>query len=146
MTFSTPEALKNGNAVIAAKDADGNILWSWHIWVCKDYDPVAKAQTYYNNAGVMMDRNLGATSATPGNIASVGFLYQWGRKDPFLAGHEIAYPYSGSATRETAASTLAWPSPVASNASAGTIGYATAHPTTFIKVGDKWTGIIPAAT
>ena len=137
VTFSTPEALKNGNAVIAAKDADGNILWSWHIWVCKDYDPVATAQTYYNNAGVMMDRNLGATSATPGDIAAVGLLYQWGRKDPFLAGHQIAYPYSGSERRETAASTLAWPSPVASNASAGTIGYATAHPTTFITVGDN---------
>ena len=132
VTFTTPELLKNGNAVIAARDAGGNILWSWHIWVCKDYDPVATAHTYYNDAGVLMDRNLGATSATPGDIAAVGLLYQWGRKDPFLAGHEIAYPYSGTATRETAASTLAWPSPVASNASTGTIGYAIAHPTTFI--------------
>ena len=137
VTFTTPEVLKNGNAVVAAKDADGNILWSWHIWVCKDYDPVASAQEYFRNAGVMMDRNLGAISATPGDIGAVGLLYQWGRKDPFLAGHEIAYPYSSTATRETAASTLAWPSPVGSNSSIGTIGYAIAHPTTFITVGDN---------
>lgn len=32
----------------------------------------------------MMDRNLGATSATPGDDGSYGLLYQWGRKDPFL--------------------------------------------------------------
>jgi uncharacterized protein (TIGR02145 family) len=32
----------------------------------------------------MMDRNLGATSVTPGNVTSLGLLYQWGRKDPFL--------------------------------------------------------------
>ncbi len=30
--FETPATLKNGNAVIAVKDADDNILWSWHIW------------------------------------------------------------------------------------------------------------------
>lgn len=25
--------IQQGNAVIAIKDADGNVLWSWHIWV-----------------------------------------------------------------------------------------------------------------
>ena len=30
-----------------------------------------------------MDRNLGATSATPGDAGALGLLYQWGRKDPF---------------------------------------------------------------
>ena len=34
ITFSTPDELKDGNAVIAAKDMRGNILCSWHIWVC----------------------------------------------------------------------------------------------------------------
>ena len=125
INLSTPSTLKNGNAVIAAKDAYGTILWSWHIWVCKDYDPAASAQTYYNNAGVMMDRNLGATSATPGDVGALGLLYQWGRKDPFLG--------SSSISSETkAASTLSWPSPVSSSSSNGTIAYATGHPTTFI--------------
>ena len=73
--FSTPATFKNGNAVIAAKDADGTILWSWHIWCASEG---WKEQVYKNNAGKMMDRNLGATSATAG-----GLFYQWGRKDPF---------------------------------------------------------------
>ncbi len=131
ITYSTPSTLKNGNAVIAAKDASGNILWSWHIWVCKDYDPIASAQEYYNNAGTMMDRNLGATSATPGEVQALGLLYQWGRKDPFLGGCQISYSSEINLTQ--AASTLSTcPSPVSSNSSTGTIAYAVKNPTTFI--------------
>lgn len=123
--FETPSTLKNGNAVIAVEDASGNILWSWHIWVCKDYNPATSAQTYANNAGTMMDRNLGATSATPGNAGALGLLYQWGRKDPFLGGCSIS-------SDSQAASTLSWPYNVSSNSSNGTIDYAVKHPTTFI--------------
>lgn len=110
-----------GNAVIAAKDASGNILWSWHIWLTDQ--PVD--QIYNNNAGTMMDRNLGATSATPGDVHALGLLYQWGRKDPFLSGQSIS-------SNTKAASTATWPAPVLSNPSNGTIAYAIAHPTTFI--------------
>ena len=130
ITFSTPSTLKNGNAVIAAKDASGKILWSWHIWVCSGYNPVATAQTYYNNAGTMMDRNLGATSATPGDVGALGLLYQWGRKDPFLGSSSIS-----SSTQ--ANSTLSWPSPVSSDSSNGKVAYAVAHPTTFIRKNSK---------
>ena len=38
----------------------------------------------------MMDRNLGATSATPGSVGALGLLYQWGRKDPFLGSSSIS--------------------------------------------------------
>ncbi len=83
--FSTPATFRNGNALIAAKDAEGTILWSWHIWCSAE---LWKEQTYYNNAGTMMDRNLGATSASvPASAddgSSCGLIYQWGRKDPFL--------------------------------------------------------------
>ena len=123
--FKTPAALKNGNAVIAAKDASGNILWSWHVWVCEGWDPEKTAQTYYNNVGTMMDRNLGATSATPGEVESFGLLYQWGRKDPFLGSCDVS-------ARVEAASTLQWPEPVYSDPETGTIAYAIAHPTTYI--------------
>ena len=85
--FSTPETFANGNAVIAAKDSEGNILWSWHIWCSKEG---WKEQVYLNNAGTMMDRNLGATSATPGDVGALGLLYQWGRKDPFLGSSSIS--------------------------------------------------------
>jgi len=128
--FSTPTTLANGNAVIAVKDASANILWSWHIWVCKDFDPKATAQVYNNNAGTMMDRNLGATSANPGYVHALGLLYQWGRKDPFLCGQSIS-------SSTVAASTSSWPSTVPSDANHGTIAYAVAHPTTFISYNNK---------
>ena len=79
--FSTPENFRDGNALIAAKNSKGTILWSWHIWCAEEG---WKEQVYYNNAGTMMDRNLGATSAIPNAEGSLGLMYQWGRKDPFM--------------------------------------------------------------
>ena len=84
VVFSTPETLKPGNAVIAAKDAGGVILWSWHIWV-----PATEIVTadYGIYPAPMMDRNLGALVAATADAAapveSFGLTYQWGRKDPF---------------------------------------------------------------
>lgn len=98
--FSTPKAFKEGNAVIAAKNSKGVILWSWHIWLT---DKPAD-QVYYNNAGTMMDRNLGATSATPGDVGALGLLYQWGRKDPFLGSSSISDNVEPK-------STVTWPEP-----------------------------------
>ena len=72
-----------GNALVALKDKDGQILWSWHIWVV---DTLAD-QTYTNCEGqpTFMDRNLGATSADPtDNMNTAGLYYQYGRKDPFV--------------------------------------------------------------
>ena len=127
ITFTTPSYYREGNALIAAKDVYGTILWSWHIWLT---DQPAE-QVYYNNAGTMMDRNLGATSASIGDPLSNGLLYQWGRKDPFL----------GSATiddyRTDAESTITLPSSVKSDSYHGTIDYATSHPATFIIKGSN---------
>ena len=85
--FSTPENFRDGNAVIAAKNSKGTILWSWHIWCAEEG---WEEQVYYNDAGTMMDRNLGATSATPGEVESLGLMYQWGRKDPFMGSSSIS--------------------------------------------------------
>ena len=121
VTFQTADTFKEGNAVIAAKDALGNILWSWHIWLTDQ----PKEQVYNKNAGTMMDRNLGATRATPGDVRALGLLYQWGRKDPFLGSSSIS-------SNTIAESTIDWPSAVSSDPITGTIAYATANPTTFI--------------
>lgn len=75
--FSTGEI--QGNAVISVHDAEGEILWSWHIWVSDE--PV---KTSKGNGLEWMDRNLGALNNDPEDIANRGMLYQWGRKDPFL--------------------------------------------------------------
>lgn len=122
LTFKVPAEDKKGNASIAVKDASGTILWSWHLW----FTDTPAEQQYANNAGIMMDRNLGATSATPGEVGALGLLYQWGRKDPFLSSSIIA------GTWETAKSTITWPESVASSRSTGTIDYAIKHPTTYI--------------
>ena len=78
----------------------------------------------------MMDRNLGATSATPGDVGALGLLYQWGRKDPFLGSSSIS-------SNTLAESNIIWPSPVKSTSSTGTIAYATVNPTTFITSNDS---------
>ena len=127
IVFQTADAFKEGNAVIAAKDAKGNILWSWHIW----FTDQPQGQVYFNDAGTMMDRNLGATSATPGDVGALGLLYQWGRKDPFLGSSSISSDIE-------AKSTITWPSAVESNSSTGTIEFATAHPKTFITSYGDW--------
>ena len=84
----TPATLHPGNALVAAKDASGKILWSWHIWI--PATPIVTA----NFGGIMgvdlMDRNLGALVAAEAGDAEVsptsyGMMYQWGRKDPFTA-------------------------------------------------------------
>lgn len=96
--FSTPETFANGNAVIAVRNSKGTILWSWHIWCSEEG---WQGHVYNNNAGIMMDRNLGATSATPGNVGTLGLLYQWGRKDPFLGSSSLG-------SKDKAVSTGTW--------------------------------------
>ena len=86
VTFSTPETLKAGNALIAVKDAEGTILWSWHIWIPASEIAIQDG-TALCGAAAIMDRNLGALTATSmtgdPDPLSIGLNFQWGRKDPF---------------------------------------------------------------
>ena len=111
--FKTLSPFREGNAVIAAKDSSGAILWSWHIWMTDE----PQEQVYAENAGTMMDRNLGATSATPGDVAAFGLFYQWGRKDPFLG---------------LVASTISWPKAYEPSFRGNIIVYSVQHPATYI--------------
>lgn len=124
--FSTPEAFANGNASIAVRNSKGVILWSWHIW---STEQGWTDQVYANNAGTMMDRNLGATSATPGDVGALGLLYQWGRKDPFMGAGSIS-------ENRFAASTGEWKSVSGSQ----TIDYAEENPMIFIMEYEWCTG------
>ena len=89
---------KQGNAVIAVKNASGTIIWSWHIWrtnsVPKSFSLAEiKDGLDFSVTGMeIMDRNLGALSATMGDNLSTGLLYQWGRKDPFPAYAGLTVP------------------------------------------------------
>ena len=84
ITIAVPDPVHPGNAVIAAKDADGTILWSWHIWV-----PETKVETgtYGLHVNEFMDRYLGAlvvADEAGAHVHSFGLMYQWGRKDPIV--------------------------------------------------------------
>ena len=81
-----------GNVKIGVKDKDGNILWSWHIWVTDT--PINQN---YLNGHVAMDRNLGAVISSvdewygqswpDGKVYAEyawGLYYQFGRKDPMF--------------------------------------------------------------
>lgn len=80
----------SGNALIAAYNEANEILWSWHIWVTpyagiindnQDNVRVGTRQSYNNQE--WMDRNLGAANTLTPAVPEL--MYQWGRKDPFLA-------------------------------------------------------------
>ena len=86
--FETNVDAEYGNALIAVRDANGTILWSWHIWLC-NFDPDQTSHKY-ESGNTLMDRNLGATFATFNSTeekrCASGTLYQWGRKDPMTQG------------------------------------------------------------
>lgn len=105
-----------GNALVCAKDAEGTILWSWHIWVSAEdatansmeytYTPAeGESQTFY-----FMDRNLGALTSELGSADVNGCFYQWGRKDPFPGPtYERTYKTIYDAKGEVVAITSATP-------------------------------------
>ena len=80
-----PATLTPGNALIAAKDVNDKIIWSWHIWV-----PASAITTNQYALAItpLMDRNLGAlvpatAASSVVDVQSLGLAYEWGRKDPF---------------------------------------------------------------
>ncbi len=90
--FKTPDTLMPGNALIAARDATDNIIWSWHIWI-----PASAIQTFTEEDFIgtpIMDRNLGAlspaTTSAAATVETFGMYYQWGRKDPFPGSVAVA--------------------------------------------------------
>ncbi|MBR4994902.1 MAG: hypothetical protein IKY82_02445 [Alistipes sp.] len=85
------------NAVVAALDADGVVIWSWHLWSTgSDVESTAIA----TSVGEFMDRNLGAYHNSNGSMLqddvyrSYGLYYQWGRKDPFC--RPVDYKFSAN--------------------------------------------------
>lgn len=103
-----------GNALVAVRDTEENILWSWHIWVTDQ----PQEQVYVNDRGTftMLDRNIGATRNDRGTgeewRESSGTFYQWGRKDPFYR-----YGYSSPHTRLSIEESIALPTTVAAGSS-----------------------------
>ena len=84
---SDASRVEDTNAVIAAYNASGNIVWSWHLWITNE-NPLL-ATDIYSNGKTFMRQNLGAFTNSNGALDvqkihdSYGMYYQWGRKDPF---------------------------------------------------------------
>lgn len=80
----TKENIEQGNAVIAVKDENGKIMWSWHIWVTNKnvYETQAVTASYQGTTQtfMFMPFPLGWNDST---TAPTCTFYQWGRKDPF---------------------------------------------------------------
>lgn len=124
---------KKGNAVIAARDKSGTILWSWHIWMTDEPE-----DQKYQGGVTMMDRNLGAVSAKPNDVGSFGLFYQWGRKDPFLGSsstigiikeEDRIFPRALSCPNDIWEDTE-------SDEYHGTVSFAVENPTCFIRYND----------
>lgn len=131
VVFSTADVYKAGNALVAVRDDDGVILWSWHIWMV-DYNPDNDYDLYSGHADMpVMDRNLGAISDIPGDVGALGLLYEWGRKDPFLNSGDIG-------SDDEAAATVGFPSSVPCSEETGTIEYAVRNPMTYIYWGSNY--------
>lgn len=128
-------ALPEGNALVGAYDAAGNLLWSWHIWVT-DYDPEADALTYSNGATVM-SRNLGAlnnaNSTQEEILASYGMYYQWGRKEPFIGPGTYNAAKGVNAAMYNGGGSRVYMTETESSVQTGTAQYALQNPLSFIK-------------
>ena len=104
--------IRQGNAIIAIKDAGDNVLWSWHIWVTdEDINNAIEITNFQGKKYKLMSVNLGWCDGSTTNYAErsckVKFTaggesqtitvkqasnsittggnctyYQWGRKDP----------------------------------------------------------------
>jgi hypothetical protein len=83
LTVGKDATEQQGNALVAAKDADGNIVWSWHIWVTKETFADATLTTVATG-----DHTYKVTPVNLGWVPTSGKqgyapFYQWGRKDAF---------------------------------------------------------------
>ena len=82
--FVTAETFREGNAVIAAKDADGNMLWCWHIWMTDPPKTVGVLVQGRDHSNTVMDRNVGATGARLSECNTFGLHYYYRSNHPFI--------------------------------------------------------------
>lgn len=134
LTFDIPaDYIRQGNAIVGVRDKNGEIMWSWHLWIT-DYVVGSGLQPVEANGktGYLYPENLGrvyggdhtefksavakvritqknvpdgmepltaeftVTQSGDDIITNDGYtFYQWGRKDPMVAGVESYYNATG---------------------------------------------------
>lgn len=110
-----------GNGAVAIYDAEGNMLWSYHIWRPKD-DPT-QVLRFASMGALVMPMPLGATEIwdgqpviskkNPNYAATAGLYYQWGRKDPL--GHPDLKTNGLITTRRPGGAVIDWAADTTSN-------------------------------
>lgn len=100
------DRIADGNVVIALKNGNGTIEWSWHLWcntqswwegmLNTDWGEL-KTQTYPDGK-LWADRNLGASTATSVFAEGLGLYYQYGNKNPIINGRN---DFGGTSTAAT---------------------------------------------
>ncbi|MGN1226555.1 MAG: hypothetical protein ACI4TL_04880 [Candidatus Cryptobacteroides sp.] len=121
---------ESGNALIAARGEDSEIIWSWHIWFPKEEPKDVLLKSGYT----MLNMNLGALAAdfsSEDDVDPYGLLYQWGRKDPFPSSPErtgdlntVGYTVYGPDGKAVSISNSPW-----TDTENNTLAYSIAHPT-----------------
>ena len=83
MIYFKRDIQKTGNAVITLRNREGQVIYSWHIWVVGETVGTNTFNSLTDGVApsVFMDRNIGATTKT--GATATGLHYQYGRKDPF---------------------------------------------------------------
>lgn len=120
MEITFPKGNYSGNIVIGLKKkGGGNCLWSWHFWINPEGTVVQDVTL--PDGTVVMDRNLGATTTTAGEVGNLGLQYQWGRKDAFLGSSSVSTTTQRNPTTGSFAN---------SAANAGTLLLSVYNPTT----------------
>lgn len=125
-----------GNALIGGYDADGNLLWSWHIWVTNS-SPATDVISL--NGHELMNINLGADCNSNADkdhtkiLHSYGLYYQWGRRAPFVGPNDWNFYGNEDKRMYDADEDNIYLSYEASSTEIGTTEWGAKHPMTIIK-------------
>ena len=140
-SFCVKGLVNEGNAVVAIYKTDangaktGDILWTWHIWVTAAADGInagTQGMTYATSNAFVMDRALGASSATASDgQQTFGLFYQWGRKDPFPMANATSGSTAVTCYIANGSTVYTFPTPAATTADLGTVANVTKNPTAY---------------
>lgn len=119
-----------GNALIGAYNADGEIIWSWHVWVT-NYTPAESVTMMTVNLGA--ERNSNGSKDAQEIYESYGMYYQWGRKDPFVGPRDYKFTGNKDAKLYDDQGYETYLDYVDSAESEGTVAWAIANPTSLIR-------------
>ena len=103
LTVGKDATTQEGNAVVAAKDGSGTIVWSWHIWVTKETFATLTTVATGSHDYQVTPVNLGWVPTGGEGKQGYNTFYQWGRKDAFIPGtgtantNHTVYDISGTA-------------------------------------------------